>query len=121
MVPGIAMPNATIIFRKVYHLPIYYRIDWGKGIILSIKAWETRRPSWDVFPLRREFAENIDRLYLPISESRFQAVKQRIMQPISPGRARQEFTSSPAPGLTRNSENWDHLHKPNQFDRDDPG
>ena len=69
------MPLAPPIYRKSPDYPIYYRIDFARRSIESIKDWEEGGKSIDEYEFFPEFAENISEIYEPISRTTYLIIR----------------------------------------------
>lgn len=94
------MPLAPV-YRKTPGFPIYYRIDYDRNEIVSLKDWPHAAKTLDTFPLRREFAENIIHCYEPVSPNVFLTIRSYILLFLSTSHCRRDEAFPP--GSTRNS------------------
>ncbi|MEZ4775776.1 MAG: hypothetical protein R3D00_21530 [Bacteroidia bacterium] len=84
------------VFRKIPDYPVYYRIDYEKNIIESVKDWPDRPRVIDHYPLTEPFAQNIAEAYEPISARYYLIVKSYVILHLCGPRRSPDFRQAPS-------------------------
>lgn len=83
-------------YRKVPHLPVYYRLDPYGGTIESLKDWEDKPKQIDEYIYFEEFAINILTLYQPISAAYYDHIRSIVL--MLAGEPNAMVDQAPVPG-----------------------
>lgn len=84
------------VFRKIPNLPVYYRIDYEKNLIESVKDWPDKPRVIDRYPLTESFAQDIIETYEPISARYYLIVKSYVTLHLCGPRHSPDLRQSPS-------------------------
>ncbi|MDX2249445.1 MAG: hypothetical protein SF052_21860 [Bacteroidia bacterium] len=91
------------VFRKIPGYPVYYRIDYEKNMIESVKDWPDKPKIIDRYPLTEPFAQNIAEIYEPIAARHYLIVRSYVIlhlcDPKYPNHAAKLCPPPPTQGL----------------------